>query len=760
MNKKLIFSVMAVLVTASMLFTACAPAATPTAAPVVETAAPPVATEAPKPAFKACEVTDTGGIDDKSFNATAWKGVEDAVKELGIEGKYLESQQQTDYEKNITAFIDEGCNIIITVGFLLGDATKAAAEKNPNQLFSIVDFAYDPTIPNVLGQVFNTNEAAFLAGYVAAGVSKTGKIGTFGGIQIPTVTVFMDGFYLGAKAYNEKHGTNVEVLGWNPMTATGLFTGNFESTDDGRTMGESLMDEGADVIMPVAGPVGLGTAAAAKERGNAYIIGVDSDWYLTAPDFKDITLTSVLKNMDITSKDAIKSALEGTFAGGVTVGTLANGGVGLAPFHDLESMVPTDLAAELETVKADIIAGKISTSPTALSGKLEIFSWWTAGGEAEGLNAMFKIFSAKYPDVEIINATVAGGAGSNAKAVLATRMQADDPPDSFQVHAGHELLDSWVKAGKMEPISFIFSANGWMDKFPQGVLDIISADGEIWSVPVNIHRSNVLWYNKQVFADNGLAAPTTLDEFFAAAETLKAAGITPLALGDKDIWTATHLFESVLVGTMGPDKVKGLYTGETDWAGPEVKSALETFAKMMGYVNEDHAALSWDQAAQLVADGSAAMTVMGDWAEGYFKSIGQTPDVEFGYVPSPGTAGTFIMLSDSFGLPKGAPNRDAAVAWLTVCGSKEGQDAFNPLKGSIPARTDGDVTLYDVYLQSAMADFASNKIVPSIPHGAAVSEGWVTAINDVMTLFVADLDVAAAQTGLVAACQTAGVCTP
>ena len=152
------------------------------------------------------------------------------------------------------------------------------------------------------------------------------------------------------------------------------------------------------------------------------------------------------------------------------------------------------------------------------------------------------------------------------------------------------------------------------------------------------------------------------------------------------------------------------------------------------------------------------MTVMGDWAEGYFKSVGWTPDVEFGFVPAPGTDGTFMMLSDSFGLPKGAPNRDAAVAWLTLAGSKEGQDAFNPLKGSIPARTDGDRALYDVYLQSSMDDFSSDSITPSLAHGAAAAEGWVTAVNDVMTLFVTDLDVATAQAALVAACQAAGVC--
>ena len=175
-------------------------------------------------AGKACQVTDVGGIDDKSFNATAWKGVQDAMTQLGIDGAFLESQQQADYEVNINAFVEEACDLIITVGFLLGDATQAGAEANPDQPFTIVDFAYDPTIPNVVGQVFNTDQAAFLAGYVAAGVAPCGVLGTFGGIQIPPVTVFMDGFALGAAHYNEVHGTDVRVLGWDPAAQTGLFT--------------------------------------------------------------------------------------------------------------------------------------------------------------------------------------------------------------------------------------------------------------------------------------------------------------------------------------------------------------------------------------------------------------------------------------------------------------------------------------------------------------------------------------------------------
>jgi basic membrane protein A len=338
---KKVYAFMAVLLITTMLLTACG------------------GTGGKK--FLACQVTDTGGIDDKSFNATAWKGIEDAMKEYNIDGKYLESQQQTDYEKNLNAFIDEKCDIIITVGFLLGNATQASAEANPNVKFSIVDYAYDPAITNVLGQVFNTDEAAFLAGYLAAGMTKTGVVGSFGGMQIPTVTVFMDGFVKGVDYYNQKHGTTVKALGWDPAAQTGLFTGNFESTDDGRKMGETLMDEGADIIMPVAGPVGLGTAAVVKERGTASIIGVDADQVLTNPDYADIILTSVLKNMDITTKDAIKAAIDNTFKGGVTVGTLSNGGVGLAPYHNFDSKVPADLKAEIESVKADIIAGKIAT---------------------------------------------------------------------------------------------------------------------------------------------------------------------------------------------------------------------------------------------------------------------------------------------------------------------------------------------------------------------------------------------------------------
>ena len=375
------------------------------------------------------------------------------------------------------------------------------------------------------------------------------------------------------------------------------------------------------------------------------------------------------------------------------------------------------------------------------SDSLEIFSWWTAGGEAEGLAAMIDVFEETYPGIEVINATVAGGAGTNAKAVLATRMQGGNPPDAFQVHAGHELIDTWVVSGFMEPVTFILEDNGWMDKFPQDVLDIISWEGEVYSIPVNVHRSNVMWLNPKIFADAGLEPPVTMDDFFAVADALQAQGITPLALGDTNTWPATHLMESVLLAATGPDKYRDLWNGLVSWSDADVQEGLNNFARMMQYVNSDHAALTNMDAAGYVAEGNAAMNVMGDWVAGYYYSQNYELGTDWDWVPTPGTNGSFIMLSDSFGLAKNAPNRDNVIKWLSVCASIEGQDAFNPIKGSIPSRIDGDRSKYDAYLNAAMDDFASNAIVPSVAHGAAISEAWLTKFNDVMSVFTTDLDV-------------------
>ncbi|MFA5698189.1 MAG: ABC transporter substrate-binding protein [Sphaerochaeta sp.] len=372
---------------------------------------------------------------------------------------------------------------------------------------------------------------------------------------------------------------------------------------------------------------------------------------------------------------------------------------------------------------------------------IEIFSWWTAGGEADGLDAMFKEFNKKNPELEIINATVAGGAGTNAKAVLATRMQGGNPPDTFQVHAGHELIDTWVTTGFMEPITFILRDAGFLDMFPADVIDIISYQGEVYSIPVNIHRSNVMWYSPKLFAQFNLEPPKTMDDFFRVAEVFKRNGIPALALGDNESWADTHLLESVILASLGPDRYRDLWNGKIKWNDPQVRQALTNYARMMEYTNRDHAALANMDAAGYVAEGKAAMNVMGDWAAGYYYSQNFKQGEDWDWIPSPGTGGVFIMLSDSFGLPKNAPNRENVIKWLELCASKEGQDAFNPIKGSIPARIDGDRSKYDRYLNAAMDDFATDAIVASVAHGAAISEPWLTRVNDIMAAFTTDLDV-------------------
>ena len=389
------------------------------------------------------------------------------------------------------------------------------------------------------------------------------------------------------------------------------------------------------------------------------------------------------------------------------------------------------------------------------TGKLEVFSWWTTGGEAAGLAALTDIFKKTTPGVEFVNSAVAGGAGSDAKAVLKTRMLGGDPPDLFQVHMGHELIDTWVVPDKMEPLDDLYTSEGWDKTFPKGVLDIVSYNGHYWSVPANIHRANVLWYNKKIFTDNNLTPPATFAEFFTVAEALKAKGITPLALGDSGAWAAGHLFETVLLGTLGAEGYNGLWTGATQWTDPKVTEALENFKKMLAYVNTDHAALSWDQANDLVIQGKAGMTIMGDWvdADNLAKKF-----TDSGAVASPGTAGIYDALSDTFGIPKGAKNPEAARAFLKLVGSREGQDAFNPVKGSIPARTDAGQGNYTPYLMSAMAEWKTATIVPSVVHGAAAKEGWATAYIDAVAGFVVDQDVAKTQAAFQQACVDAADC--
>jgi len=320
--------------------------------------------------FLGCMVTDTGGIDDRSFNASSWQGMQEAQKAdpSKISVTYLQSTTQSDYTPNINTFIGKKCGIIVTVGFLMAAATQSASKANASDKFAIVDNAYTPALKNVDALLFNTAQDAFMGGYLAAGMSKTGKVATFGGEKLPTVTIYMDGFWDGVQYYNQKHHKNVQVLGWSEKTQNGSFTGDFTNQTNGQNVTQTFITEGADVIFPVAGNVGLGAAKAVQNADasagsqKVNMEWVDTDGCISAAQYCKYFITSVTKGIQTAVKNAVTTAAGGSFTGGNYIGTLQNGGVALSPFHDFASKVPSSLQSELNTVKQGIISGSIKVA--------------------------------------------------------------------------------------------------------------------------------------------------------------------------------------------------------------------------------------------------------------------------------------------------------------------------------------------------------------------------------------------------------------
>ena len=334
-------------------------------------------------ALVSCLVTDLAGIDDKSFNASSWQGVLDAIDAGDAapepESFYLESDTESDWQPNIDQMVSQGCEHIVTVGFALDAVTQENAPENPDITWTLVDvdmfdFTTDPptdiVFDNVQELTYQTDEAAFLAGYVAASVTETGIVGTFGGANFPTVSIFMDGLYYGVQHYNEVKGTDVQVLGWDPANPdTGLFTGDFVDLDLARSTAQSLLDEGADIIMPVGGQINLGAGAAMQDMGMGAngdtfgaLIGVDTDAFVSAPEYADLWLTSVEKALALFTTRSIEAAATGTFEGGVSRGFLSNDGVGISDFHEFDGIVSDETKAEVDEIRQAIIDGELSVS--------------------------------------------------------------------------------------------------------------------------------------------------------------------------------------------------------------------------------------------------------------------------------------------------------------------------------------------------------------------------------------------------------------
>lgn len=402
-----------------------------------------------------------------------------------------------------------------------------------------------------------------------------------------------------------------------------------------------------------------------------------------------------------------------------------------------------------------IVAAQDSSPTAAGEDQLEIFSWWTTAGEAAGLQQLFDAFAANNPDVEIINAAVAGAAGSNAQVALQTRLSANEAPDSWQSHPGAELWARYVEPGYTEPVTALYEEQGWGDKFPQGVIDQITFDGEIHLVPVGVHRGNVFFYNKQLLADNGIEVSDdwTLDDWHAARDTLSAAGIPAYALGSKDTFAVVQLFENILLSTLGPDDYSAIWTGGVGWDDERVTQAIEELASYFDSINSDHAALTWDGAADQVYSGKAAFTSMGDWL--YGDAVAKEQADNIGWVNHPGTGDSFVAVIDGFTMPVGAPHPVNAKNWLITAGSAEAQAAFAPYKGAIPARVDADASGFNEYMQWSAEAFGDSAVVPSLAHGGAASPQFQNAVNEAITLFVVDLDVATFQDALVMAGEDA-----
>ncbi|HHI01108.1 MAG TPA: carbohydrate ABC transporter substrate-binding protein [Thermococcus litoralis] len=408
----------------------------------------------------------------------------------------------------------------------------------------------------------------------------------------------------------------------------------------------------------------------------------------------------------------------------------------------------------LAVVASGCISGETTQTMTQEQKEvLEVYHWWTAGGEKEAFDALAKKFQEKYPNIEVLANPVAGGGGVNLKMILQSLMLAGKPPDTFQVHAGYEMAP-YVQGGMISPIDDIWT-DDMKQNYPDTIEQMVIFSGHYYAVPINVHRANVIWYNKAIFDKYGIdpASIKTIDDLFAVAEKLKQNGVTPFALGDRNKWPATQVFEVLLVAVGGIDYYEKFINGEITENDPTLRKVLEYFVKYVEYSNSDHAAKTWDEACAMVYKGEAAMTLMGDWANGYFKANGWTPNADYGAIAIP--ANTYDLVIDTFVLPTKAAHPEAAKKWLSFIGTAEAQNTFNPIKGSIPPRIDAPLDPYDPIQRTFMKELRSQstKLYPSIAHGSAAPEAFAASLNDIISELATTKDIDSAMSKIISAIQ-------
>jgi glucose/mannose transport system substrate-binding protein len=402
-------------------------------------------------------------------------------------------------------------------------------------------------------------------------------------------------------------------------------------------------------------------------------------------------------------------------------------------------------AAASSTAAAASPAAAGDCVPADAAGTTEVFSWWTSGSESAALDALFAQTKTDFPNVELQNAAVAGGAGTNAQQVLATRLAGGDVPETWQTHPGGALGD-YVDQGVVSDLSTLYTCEGWDKVVPTELVDSMSYDGKVYAALTGVHRANVLWYNKPLVEGAGVTVPANMTwaDFSAIAKQLQDKGITPICLGDKDIWTAAQLLEEIIVGEVGADGWKALLDGSLSWSDPKVQTAVENFNTALGMTNKDHKNLDWAGAVAALADGKCAFNLMGDWAYGELTTkLKKVDGTDFGYTVL-GDPNTFVTVGDAFVVGEGSKNPAGAQAYIAALMSPEGQIAFNKLKGSSPVRSDVDTSQLGTYQQGAAATLTNGTKVASLVHGQAlVPAADSQALSDNTTLLQAKGDAAA-----------------
>ena len=409
--------------------------------------------------------------------------------------------------------------------------------------------------------------------------------------------------------------------------------------------------------------------------------------------------------------------------------------------------------ADFNPEEAEI--GKLFAS--GAQGQLQVGNFWTSGGEFAGLNEIYKLYRQENPDVELIHAGIAGGAGVNFKGANLNKLISGDPFDTFMLHVGLEA-ELYSPELFLVPLDDLLAETGALEVMPADLAALLKVRGNTYSVPLNIHRGGVMWTNNRVLEQAGVEVPTTFEEFFAACETLQSQGVVPLALGIADGFELSHTFEDVLLGTVGVEKFRGLWDGSVSWNDPAVAEALANFDKLLDCTNQDRSTMGWAPAVKLIIDDQAAFNIMGDWAYGEVLFFDATDYITWN--PAPGTQGTFFLVSDGFAVTNDAPNPENAVEFIKLITRKDAQEAFNQNKGSICARTDCDYSTFPAdrrdYFQSTADDFSESAIVPMVTHGSGAIPTWAEQFGQIATQFASDRDIAAAQAALVIAAEDAG----